>query len=471
MTATENATENPGPASGAPLPELAATLTGRVVLPTDTGYAALATPWNVAVPSAPLAVVVAAGAEDVSSVLRFAAQHGLEVDVRGTGHGAAPAGDRTLLVHTGRLDELTVHPDGWARVGAGVRWAQLIEAAAPFGLAPPCGSAPGVGVVGLLTGGGIGPVARSLGVSSDYVRAFDVVTGDGTVRRASPEENPALYWGLCGGKGALGIVTAVELDLPTLPELFGGCLYFDAADATAVAHTWRRWSADLPEAASTSLAILRLPALPSVPAALAGRCTLAVRFTWVGDPSDGEAVIEPMRRVAPVLLGGVTTMPYARIGAVHADPVDPMPVYETAHLLRELPEAALDALLELAGPAADCPQVIVELRLLGGAIAQRPRRPSAVSHRSAAVSLLTIGIGVAPAVEPTMAHAAQVARAMQPWSSGGTLPNFGGAPTAASVHRCYDESTRQRLASLVEAYDPHAVLSAAHPIRAAAAAD
>ncbi len=451
-----------------PLDELAARLTGRLLLPDDPDYAARALPWNLAVASMPLGVVEAADAEDVCSAVRFAAEHSLAVDVRATGHGAAPTDGPTLLVHTARLDEVRIHPDGWARVGSGACWAQVIEAAAPFGLAPPCGSSPGVGVVGLLTGGGIGPLARHFGVASDHVLAFDVVTGDGSLRRASADENPALFWGLCGGKGALGIVTAVELMLPSLPELFGGCLYFDGADAAAVLHAWREWTATLPDAGSTSLAILRLPDLPSVPPPLAGRCTVAVRYAWAGDPVEGAAVLAPLQRAAAVILGEVATMPYTQIGAIHADPVDPMPVYETVELLDGLPEDAVAALLGVAGPAADCPQVIVELRLLGGAIARNAQRPSAVCHRSAEFSLLTIGIGLPPVLAPTAAHAEQVGHAMRPWTTGGAMPNFGGAATAASVRRAYDTATLQRLASLAAAYDPRGVLAPARSVRAAA---
>jgi FAD/FMN-containing dehydrogenase len=447
------------------LDDLAADLAGRLVRPTDADYAALSTPWNVAVSSAPAAVVEAADAADVVAAVRFAARAGLQVDVRATGHGAAPVGASTLLVHTAGLDELTVHPDGWARVGAGVRWSDVLAAAAPHGLAPLCGSAPGVGVVGYLTGGGLGPVARTFGLSSDHVRAFDVVTGDGRLRRATRTENPALFWGLCGGKGALGVVTAVEFDLPRVSEILGGCLYFDGVDAAAVLHTWRTWTATLPEQASTSLAILRLPAMPGVPGPLAGRCTVAVRFAWVGDTAEGERVLAPMHAAAPVLLGAVAPMPYAQIGAIHADPVDPMPTMESAHLLGSLPREAADALLAVAGPNAECPQVSVELRLLGGAVA-RPVGPSAVCHRDAAFSLLLIGVDVPPLHDVTAAHAAEVAIAVAPWTAGGALPNFGGAATPERVRRTYDARTLERLATLAAAYDPDGVLACAYPVRA-----
>ena len=452
---------------GAPLDRLAAGLTGRLLLPGEPDYEARALPWNVAVPSSPAAVVEVADAADVATVIRFAAEHGLEVDVRATGHGAARVSERTLLVHTGRLDEVTVHQDGWARVGAGVVWSQVIEAAAPYGLAPLCGSSPGVGVVGLITGGGLGPMARTFGHASDHVRSFEVVTGDGVVRRASAEENPALFWGLRGGKGTLGIVTAVELDLPSLPEFLGGCVYFGGADVAPVARAWRAWADTLPEEATTSLAILRLPDAPFVPAPLAGRCTVAVRFAWVGSSTDGAAVFAPMAQVAEPVFGGVAVMPYTQVGMIHADPVEPMPVLETVELLDDLSEAALDTLLELAGPEADCPQMIVEVRRLGGALSREPEHPSAVCHRSAGYSLLTIGIGVPPLLELTAAHADRLADRMRDWTNGGALPNFGGNTTAAAVARNFDAETLSRLSSLATAYDPAGVLAAGRAIRVA----
>ena len=66
-------------------------------------------------------------------------------------------------------------------------------------------------------------MARTYGLAADMVRAFEVVTGDGVLRRATPTEHPDLYFGLRGGKGALGIVTAVEFDLLPLASVLRRC--------------------------------------------------------------------------------------------------------------------------------------------------------------------------------------------------------------------------------------------------------
>ncbi|GAA0282618.1 FAD-binding oxidoreductase [Cryptosporangium japonicum] len=449
----------------APLEDL--TVAGRVLRPGAPGYAELATPWNVAVRSEPIAVVEALTADDVVAAVRFARRSGLEVSVQATGHGAVATRRPSLLVHTGRLNELEIRGDGTARADAGVRWAQVLEVGAPLGLAGLAGSAPNVGVVGYLTGGGIGPVVRTYGVSSDRVTAFDVVTGDGELRRATPTENPALFWGLRGGKGTLGIVTAVEFELVELAELYGGCVYFDATDASAVLRAWARWTEDLPEQATTSVALLRMPPMPGIPEPLAGRFALALRFAWVGDPARGEEVVAPMLTRGNIVLGRMGPLPYAAIGAIHADPVDPMPVTETAGLLRSLPADAVDTVLALAGPDAECPQVIVELRHLGGAYARPSAHPSAFDHRDAAYTVQTIGLGVPPVVDAANGHGAALLHALAPWTTGGCLPNFAVSTEPADVARKYGAETLTRLATLATTYDPDGVIAAAQPVHAA----
>jgi hypothetical protein len=448
------------------LEDLAERLTGDLHLPGTDGYVRLGTPWNVAVPSRPLAVAAVADAADVVTVVRWAGEHGVQVAVRATGHGAADELDDTLLVHTGRLDELTI-TDGRARAGAGVHWDRVLEAAGREGLAPLAGSAPGVGVVGYLTGGGMGPLARTYGVSSDLVRAFELVTGDGTLRRVSAEQEPALFWGLKGGKGALGIVTAVEFDLVPLPTLLGGALFFDGADADAVLRTWADWCQGLPREATTSLAIMRMPPMPGVPEPLAGRTSVAVRFAWTGDPADGEAALAPIRAVAPVIFGMVGVLPPSAMGVIHSDPVDPMPTSERATMLSALPTEAVDALLAVAGPEADCPQVVVELRQLGGAVADGGVEDGSLCGRDTAFTLLTIGIAAGPAAAATRSSAAVVAEAMAPWATGRQLPNFAASTEPEQALAVYDRDVLGRLGALVATVDPDGVISASRPIREA----
>src|SRR4030095_7882834 len=107
--------------------------------------------------------------------------------VQATGHGAERSLAGHLLVLTRGLDEVEVHAAaGWGRVGAGVKWAKLVAAAPPYGLAGINGSTTDVGIVGYTTGGGVGPLARTHGINADRVRAFEVVTRDGVFRPGHP---------------------------------------------------------------------------------------------------------------------------------------------------------------------------------------------------------------------------------------------------------------------------------------------
>ncbi|MCP3423138.1 FAD-binding oxidoreductase [Nocardioides pinisoli] len=441
-------------AAAVPFAELDALTIGTVAVPGEKKYDALVSPWNVAVPVRPAAVLAAHDAQDVVEAVQFAARHGLRVTPQATGHG--PMADLTtgLLVTTKELDEVVIHPEeGWARAGAGVKWLKVVEAAAPHGLAPLSGSITDVGIVGYTTGGGLGPMARTYGLAIDKVRAIEVVTGDGVLRRVTPTEHPELFFALRGAKGMLGIITAIEFDLVEQPRFYGGSMWFDGADAPAVIDAWRAWSAELPEEGTTSFALFQLPEMEGVPPMLAGRLTLSVRYVWTGSAEDGERWFAAMRAAAPVILDDVSEKPYTAIDSVHTDPLDPTPAYEAGHVLADFTAETADALLALTGPGVPSPQILVEVRQLGGAYARPGEHPSAFASRDAAYSLLVVGIAGIPGVED---HAGAILDAMAPWVGTHRLPNFTFTPEEYAD--AYDEVTLARLRRARRTYDPDGVL-------------
>lgn len=450
MTIAQTSTEH-----GAPFAELDALTIGTVAVPGDKAYDALVSPWNLAIPVRPAAVLAAHDAQDVVDAVQFAARHGIRVTPQATGHGPMAALTTELLVTTKGLDEVVIHPEeGWARAGAGVKWLKVVEAAAPYGLAPLSGSITDVGIVGYTTGGGLGPMARTYGLAIDKVRAIEVVTGDGVLRRVTPTEHPELFFALRGGKGMLGIITAIEFDLVHQPTFYGGSLWFDGSDAPAVIDAWRAWSAELPEEGTTSFALFQLPDMEGVPPMLAGRLTLSVRYVWTGSAAEGERWFAAMRAAAPVILDDVADKPYTAIDSVHTDPLDPTPAYEAGNVLTDFPQEAADALLALTGPGVASPQILVEVRQLGGAFSRPGEHPSAFASRAAAYSLLIVGISEIPGVED---HAAAILDAVAPWVGEHRLPNFTFTPE--EYVDAYDELTLARLRRAIRTYDPDGVIT------------
>src|SRR3954466_15034445 len=133
----------------------------------------------------------------------------------------------TVLVKTERMRGVTIDPVARsARVEAGVLWAEVSEAAAEHGLAALAGSSPDVGVVGYSLGGGISWLARKHGLAANSVTAIELVNAEGELVRADAHHEPDLFWALRGGGGNFGVVTAIELELYPVAEVYAGMLAF-----------------------------------------------------------------------------------------------------------------------------------------------------------------------------------------------------------------------------------------------------
>ena len=447
--------------------ELRSRLPGQVWVAGDPEYS-ITTPWDRSVPVDPAAVVAVASETDVAAVVRVAADERRRAAVQATGHGAVPLAADAILVHTGRLDGCSVDTAAQSvLVGAGLTWQQVLDVVTPHGLAAVCGSSVNVGVAGFLTGGGIGPLSRPLGLASDYLTALDVVTGEGEERRVTADSEPDLFWALRGGKSYLGIVTAVELRLLPISELYGGSVFFDGSDLATVLPAWRDWASGLPETADSSLAIMQMPPLPQVPPPLAGKITVSVRYADLAAATDAERTVAPLLATATPIFGGLGVIPYGRIGEVHNDPVAPAPTIHSTALLSALPDHAVDQLVQLAGPGSGSPQTVVEIRQLGGALAQPLGPPSAfTAGREAAYNVYASGNPSASSREALIAHGTGLLSALSACSTGQKLNNFADSSAPAQVRSCFDGATLGRLTALAERYDPFNVL--ARPLRAAA---
>ncbi|WP_327717095.1 FAD-binding oxidoreductase [Streptomyces sp. NBC_00490] len=327
----------------------------------------------------PAHVVAAASADDVIAAVRHAAAERLPVTVQATGHGLRGPVEGGVLVSTRAMDRVSVDPvERTARVQAGVRWSQVVEAAAPHGLAPLNGSAPGVGAVSYTLGGGLGILAREFGYAADHVRSLDVVTADGRLRQVTRQSAPDLYWALLGAGHGFGVVTELEIGLVPVRTLYGGSLAFDGrqVDPEAALRAYEAWTRTVPEGLTSSFAAVPYPDLPTLPPHLRGRYVLSVRVAYTG--ADGERLVAPLREIGPVLADSLREMPYTESHTIHSDPDFPHTYYGDSAVLSELDVSRAAEVLRRTGPGAGA-MVVVQINHLGGALG-RPA-PNSVPWR------------------------------------------------------------------------------------------
>jgi FAD/FMN-containing dehydrogenase len=224
----------------ATLQELREALRGDVITPADPDYREARRVWNGVHDALPAVIVRCTGAADVIASVGFARSNDLPIAVRGGGHSVAGFStcDDGIVVDLSAMT--TVAVDATTRravAGGGTKWAGFDAATQAHGLATTGGLISTTGLGGLTLGGGIGHLVRAYGLACDNLLAAEVVTADGSVVRAGPDDDAELYWGLRGGGGNFGVVTSLELALhPVGPTVLGGVVFYageDAADVVA----------------------------------------------------------------------------------------------------------------------------------------------------------------------------------------------------------------------------------------------
>lgn len=230
--------------SAAAIEAFAARLRGRVLIATDAAYDEARTIWNGMIDRRPGLIVQCAGAADVVNAVRFAAENRLLVAVRGGGHNIAGNAvcDGGMVIDLTPMKSVRVDATtktAWVEPGATL--ADLDVETQAFRLALPTGINSTTGIAGLTLGGGFGWITRKFGLTIDNLLSADVVTANGELVRASPTEHRDLFWGIRGGGGNFGVVTAFEFRLHELgPDVLSGLVVHPFAEAESVLqHTGR----------------------------------------------------------------------------------------------------------------------------------------------------------------------------------------------------------------------------------------
>ena len=433
-------------------------------MPVEVGYDQARQAWNLAVDQRPAVVVEAESAADVAQAVRYARAHGIRIAPQGTGHGAGPLEplDSAMLIRTTRMRTVHIDPAArTARAGAGAAWRDVTVPAAQHGLAALAGKAPSVGVTGYTLGGGLGWLARRYGLAANSVTAAELVTPGGDLVRADADHEPDLFWAVRGG--GIGVVTALEMRLYPVRDLYAGDLFFPIQRAAEVLHAWRDWTATVPDEITSIGHLVRLPPLPQLPEPLRGRAFAMIEAAYLGDAGTGTELTQPLRRLGPEL-DTFATIPPTALGQLNMDPDQPVPARADGALLADFPAAAIDALVGLAGPDTGTLLASVEVRHLGAALA-RPA-PGGGAQPSIDANYLVAAVGATPTPDLAAAVRAQahaVKDALAPWHASYDYYNSEETPAPASA--VLPAASYRRLQTIKAAYDPGQAIISAHPVR------
>jgi FAD/FMN-containing dehydrogenase len=437
------------------LTELRRSVAGAVVAPTDAGYDAARRCFNALVDRRPAVIVRCLGADDVATAFDFARAQALDVAVRGGGHN--PAGhcvcEGGLVIDLSLMRRVDV--DGaaqTARAEGGATWLDFDSATQGFGLVTPGGVVGSTGVAGLTFGGGIGHLTAQHGLTCDNLVGATLVTPEGAVVRAGPDENAELLWGLRGGGGNFGVATRLEFRLHRLQRVVGGRLTFAGRKGVAEAlRRFRELVGQAPRELSCE-AQLDLDEESLEPVLIVAPC-------YTGSNPDPEQLLA-LRSGPGLVYDGVCSRSFVSQQHLFNPPYAEDRAYWKGHFVRGLPDELIDELIRRMEAMGRPPgQILIES--LHGAPKEFDPAGAALGFRQAAFNISAMGAWQDAALDDEyIAWTRETAAAIEPWSfSGGGYVNYMQADEPIErVRAAFGDVAFERLQSLKRRYDPDNVL-------------
>ncbi|HEV2813549.1 MAG TPA: FAD-binding oxidoreductase [Solirubrobacteraceae bacterium] len=446
--------------------QLRSQVAGGVVAPGDADYETARLAWNLTARQRPAVVVIPDRPDDVLVAVRFAREHGLRVAAQGTGHNAMPLGEMpdTVLIKTHKMRGVELDVENRiARVEAGALWMDVTGPASEHGLAALAGSSPDVGVVGYSLGGGMGWLARKLGLAANSVTAIEIVTADGRLVRADEFEHSDLFWALRGGGGNFGVVTAMEFRLYEIPSIVGGAMIWPAERAREVLHAWNEWTRAAPDEVTTSARIMNIPDMEGVPDMVRGRSLVVIDGAVMGTPEEADAILAPLRALRPEIdmFGPV---PPVALSYIHMDPEEPVPGDSETAMLDTVTPEVVDLLVDRFESSAML--LLVELRHVGGELARAKHSSGAIAKLDAGFVFFAAGMSVPEIAVPVREQLQGVKDALEAHANGRNYSNFTEERTDTASF--FGAATYSRLRAVKSVYDPGNLFRANHEIPPAA---
>lgn len=446
------------PAGGfAEIAELRGRIGGNVLLPDEPGYDDARAVWNGEIDRRPAAIVQCNDSNDVVHAVGIARDLGVPAAVRGGAHnvGGTAVCDGGVVIDLQRLKGIEIDPAARvARVEGGATWGELDAATQAHGLATPGGVVSKTGVAGLTLNGGIGWLRRRYGLSCDNLVAAEIVTADGWHRRVDAENEPELFWGIRGGGGNFGVVTAFHFRLhPVGPDVMFAATFYPAEMTRDALRFYREFTRDLDPSISSFVICGTIPDEPDFPAEARHRPYVLLAGCHCGDPETGRSALAPLRELGQPLTDFSDVMPYTDVQQIlDGDYPDGRRYYWKSRYLRTLSDAAIDEIERLA---AERPSALstVDVWHLGGEIARQSPSATAFENRDAPF-LLGIESNWDDAADSraNIDWTRSACERMAPWTTGAGYLNFEPADDAGP--RDAYAGNHARLQRLKAAVDP-----------------
>ena len=155
-----------------------------------------------------------------------------------------------------------------------------------------------------------------------------------------------------------------------------------------------------------------------IPPPLRGRRIATVIAAHLGDDDEAVDLLAPLRAIPGSLVDTFAPIGLTDLVRIAGDPERPVPSRGDGFLLRELTEEATTLVAELAMGGELSPLSVLELRLLGGAMAEPDADRAALSGFAAQSLGLRGRRGAAPeATAATLARLGQVRAHLAPWTA------------------------------------------------------
>lgn len=454
--------------AGPALEALRAALRGPLCHPGEPGYDPARTLWNAMIDRRPGLVIRALGTSDVVAAVRFARDNRLALSIRGGGHQIAglAVADDALLLDLSLMRSVHVDPRArTAQVDPGATLGDVDRETQLYGLAVPLGINSTTGIAGLTLGGGFGWITRKFGLTIDNLLSVEIVTADGSARRASADENPDLFWAIRGGGGNFGVVTSFEFRLhPIGPEVLAGLIVHPAEAAPEILRGWRQICATAPDELAVWAVLRQAPPVPFLPEAWHGREIVALAACYAGDPADGEAAMAGLRGLGEPVADVIGRQPYAAWQTA----LDPLltPGYRNywkSHDFLEMSDGLIELLLAALHKLPD-PNSEIAIAVLGGAMARIPADATAFPQRAAHFTMNLHTRWQDPAKDAAcIGWARDLFTATAPYSAGSAYVNFIPADEPGRLAAAYG-ANMARLVAIKTQVDPQNLFRMNHNI-------